>query len=317
MRNEAGAVENFIAMLTDITARVETENYLRRAKEEADAASRAKSEFLASMSHEIRTPMNGVIGMTSLLLETPLTAEQRDCVNTIRSSGDALLAIINDILDFSKIESGKMELEQQPFELAACMEEALDLFAVQAAAKHIDLAYFIDPGVPAWIVGDVTRLRQVMVNLAQQRRQIHPPRLCFHRGAAWRRPNRGAPVPPSRPTNLPHRDRRARHRHRHSAGKTETAVQAILTGRLLHHAQIWRHRSRPRHLPAALRVSWAARFGSKASRATAPCLPSPSPYSPWPRPTRPRPARFPPRCKAAPCWWWTATPRAAVFSRIP
>ena len=165
VHNEASAVENFIAILTDITARVETENYLRRAKEEADDASRAKSEFLASMSHEIRTPMNGVIGMTSLLLETPLNAEQRDCVNIIRSSGDALLAIIKDILDFSKIESGMMELERQPFELAGCIEEALDMFAVQAAVKHIDLAYFTDPGVPAWIVGDVTRLRQIIVNL--------------------------------------------------------------------------------------------------------------------------------------------------------
>ncbi len=165
VRNEAGAVENFIAMLIDITARVETENHLRRAKEEADAASRAKSEFLASMSHEIRTPMNGVIGMTSLLLETPLTAEQRDCVNTIRASGDALLSVINDILDFSKIESGRMELKPHPFDLAGCIEDALDLFAVQAAAKKIDLAYCIEPGVPAWIVGDVARLRQVMVNL--------------------------------------------------------------------------------------------------------------------------------------------------------
>jgi PAS domain S-box-containing protein len=165
VRNETGAVENFIALLVDLTARVETENHLRRAKEEADTASRAKSEFLASMSHEIRTPMNGVIGMTSLLLETPLTPEQRDCVSTIRVSGDALLSIINDILDFSKIESGKMELEQQPLDLAVCIEEVLDLFAVQAAAKHIDLAYAIDAGVPTWIMGDAVRLRQIVVNL--------------------------------------------------------------------------------------------------------------------------------------------------------
>jgi PAS domain S-box-containing protein len=165
VHSDTRVVENFIAMLTDITARVETENYLRRAKEEADAASRAKSEFLAAMSHEIRTPMNGVIGMTSLLLETPLTDEQRDFVSTIRTSGDALMSIIKDILDFSKIESGKMELEQQPFELAACIEAALDMFAVQAAAKHIELAYFIDPGVPAGIVGDVIRLRQIIINL--------------------------------------------------------------------------------------------------------------------------------------------------------
>ena len=163
--NEDGHVENFIAIETDITSRVETELSLRRAKADADAASRAKSEFLASMSHEIRTPMNGVIGMTSLLLETELSAEQRDFVSTIRTSGDALLSIINEILDFSKIESGKMELEDQPFELTQCVEEAIDIFALQAAAKDIELAYHIDPHVPRCIMGDITRLRQVLVNL--------------------------------------------------------------------------------------------------------------------------------------------------------
>jgi PAS domain S-box-containing protein len=163
--NDAGLLENYIAIAVDITARVETESNLRRAKSEADAASRAKSEFLASMSHEIRTPMNGVIGMTSLLMETPLTPEQRDYVHTIRSSGDALLTIINDILDFSKIESGKMELENLPFELASTIEEALDLFAMQAGLKKLELTYVVDPAVPTWISGDVTRLRQVLVNL--------------------------------------------------------------------------------------------------------------------------------------------------------
>lgn len=160
-----GRLENFIAVQTDITARVETELQLRRAKAEADAASRSKSEFLASMSHEIRTPMNGVIGMTSLILETPLTGDQRDCVNTIRTSGEALLLIINDILDFSKIESGKMDLEQAPFDLSLCIEEALDLFALQASSKRLEIGYHIAPDVPSWIVGDVTRVRQVMVNL--------------------------------------------------------------------------------------------------------------------------------------------------------
>jgi PAS domain S-box-containing protein len=163
--NDEGYVENFIAIFADITARIETEQQLRRAKEEADAASRAKSEFLASMSHEIRTPMNGVIGMTSLLLDTDLNAEQRDYVSTIRTSGDALLSIINEILDFSKIESGRMELENQPFELAQCVEEAVDIFSAQAAAKNIELAYFLDASVPACIIGDITRLRQVLVNL--------------------------------------------------------------------------------------------------------------------------------------------------------
>ncbi|MBL9216758.1 MAG: PAS domain-containing protein, partial [Opitutaceae bacterium] len=165
VRDDAGRVTHFIAIATDVTARVETEHELRRAKAEADAASRAKSEFLASLSHEVRTPLNGVIGMTSLLLDTELTAEQRECVATIRSSGDALLAIINEILDFSTIESGRIALERQPFELAPCLDEALDIFAAQAAAKGLRLARRVDPRTPAWIVGDVTRLRQVLVNL--------------------------------------------------------------------------------------------------------------------------------------------------------
>ena len=165
IRNERGELENFIAIETDITARVETENALRRAKLEADAASRTKSEFLASMSHEIRTPMNGVIGMTSLLLETPLKPEQRDYLTTIRTSGEALLTIINDILDFSKIESGKMDLELQPVDLSTCIEETLDLFAVPASAKKLELTYCIHEGVPNWIIGDVTRLRQILSNL--------------------------------------------------------------------------------------------------------------------------------------------------------
>ena len=174
VRGASGEIENFIAVETDITARVETEAQLRRAKQEADDASRAKSEFLASMSHEIRTPMNGVIGMTSLLMETMLSAEQRDFVNTIRTSGEALLTIINDILDFSKIESGKMELERTPFELALCLEEALDLFALQASSKRLELTYHINPDIPAWIIGDVTRLRQVIVNLVNNAVKFTP-----------------------------------------------------------------------------------------------------------------------------------------------
>lgn len=174
VRSATGELENFIAVETDITARVETEHQLRRAKAEADDASRAKSEFLASMSHEIRTPMNGVIGMTSLLMETVLTGEQRDYVNTIRTSGEALLTIINDILDFSKIESGKMELERSPFDLPVCLEEALDLFALQAAAKKLEIGYYMAPDVPAWVVGDVTRLRQVLVNLVNNAVKFTP-----------------------------------------------------------------------------------------------------------------------------------------------
>ena len=174
VRSENGSLETFIAILADITSRVETEQALRRAKSEADNASRAKSEFLASMSHEIRTPMNGVIGMTSLLMETRLDHEQHDFVNTIRTSGEALLTIINDILDFSKIESGKMDLEYLPFDLSTCVEEAIDLFAMQAAAKNIELAYHLDDDVPSWIMGDVTRLRQVLVNLVNNAVKFTP-----------------------------------------------------------------------------------------------------------------------------------------------
>jgi signal transduction histidine kinase/DNA-binding response OmpR family regulator len=142
------------------------ENELRKAKEEAERAARSKADVLAIMSHEIRTPLNAVIGMTGLLLETSLNRTQSDYAETIRISSETLLSVINDILDFSKIESEKLRLEEHPLEINSCVEDVLDLVARQALEKNIDLVYVIEPDVPPWISGDITRLRQILLNLA-------------------------------------------------------------------------------------------------------------------------------------------------------
>lgn len=163
--DSAGNVFGAIESIRDITEKKQAENRLIDSKEAAEAAARSKSDFLANMSHEIRTPLNAVLGLTGLLLNSDLNSRERDYVETVRSSGNTLLSVINDILDFSKIEGGKMELESQPFHLRECISVAVDLIMPSAAQKGLDVKYDLDESLPSYFKGDVTRLRQVLVNL--------------------------------------------------------------------------------------------------------------------------------------------------------
>ena len=163
--DSAGNIFGAIESIRDITEQKQAEDLLIEAKEAAEAAARSKSDFLANMSHEIRTPLNAVLGLTGLLLNSDLNAQERDYVETVRSSGNTLLSVINEILDFSKIEGGKMELECLPFHLHECIAVAVDLVKAAANQKGLVMKYGLDEAIPAYFKGDVTRLRQVLVNL--------------------------------------------------------------------------------------------------------------------------------------------------------
>ncbi|WP_065754639.1 ATP-binding protein [Bradyrhizobium paxllaeri] len=166
VRNDAGERAEMQSVGRDVTDRTESERALTEARDQADAASRAKSRFLAMASHEIRTPLNGIIGMSGLLMDTPLTPEQTTYVKAVKTSGDALLSLIEELLDYSKIEAGKIDLDHRPFALSSLIEDITELLAPRAEAKKIEMAAYVDERLPSEVVGDAARLRQVLLNLA-------------------------------------------------------------------------------------------------------------------------------------------------------
>ncbi len=275
-RDAAGQPAYAIAILQDISERKRLEEETRLARETAEAANRAKDEFLANVSHEIRTPLNAILGMTDLVLDTALTEDQRQCLDTVKSAGESLLSVIVDLLDFSKIAAGKLELDPADFSLRTQMGDTLRALAARAHGKRLELAWHVQPDVPDALIGDAGRLRQVLLNLV---------------GNAIKFTDRGevvvrvevdgeSPEGRGRPALLG-----PRHRHRHLARQSGEDLPRLRAGGHLDHAEVRRHRTGPddrraaggpdgrqdprgEHARRGSTFTFTARFGRQPRRST-------------------------------------------------